>query len=84
MNEILEAPRGTQAILTAMNTTTQEYLAQVISEWIFLILQVFGGQLGHGLLLVTFAIRRKQLKRCIVVTNFCFTWLFSSISYSLV
>ncbi|KZS88489.1 hypothetical protein SISNIDRAFT_470109 [Sistotremastrum niveocremeum HHB9708] len=57
-------------------TTTQTY------EWVFIILQILGGQIGLPILLGTFLLS-KRTSRTAVLDSFCLTWIISSISYSL-
>ncbi|KZS96265.1 hypothetical protein SISNIDRAFT_482851 [Sistotremastrum niveocremeum HHB9708] len=56
---------------------------QLIFNWLYIIIQILGGQIGLPLLLLTFIFSR-SVRRDIVVGNFCLTWIISSVSFSLV
>ncbi|KZT34759.1 hypothetical protein SISSUDRAFT_245261 [Sistotremastrum suecicum HHB10207 ss-3] len=56
---------------------------QLIFNWLYIIIQILGGQIGLPLLLLTFIFSR-SVRRDIVVGNFCLTWMISSVSFSLV
>ncbi|KZT41827.1 hypothetical protein SISSUDRAFT_1059137 [Sistotremastrum suecicum HHB10207 ss-3] len=65
-----------------MSDATESAPNQRLFNWVYIILQVLGGQIGLPILLVTFTLSR-TVRRQLVVSSFCFTWIISSVSFSL-
>ena len=68
-------------VLVLFHTLTSNTV-QRVAETVFLVLQVVGGQVLLPLLVLAI-IFSKKVSRHPIFTNFCFSWIVSSIFYSL-
>ncbi|KAF8521528.1 hypothetical protein JB92DRAFT_2890757, partial [Gautieria morchelliformis] len=70
-----------QLLLTPNVSASLDSMSGLDERAIYLALQVLGGHIGFPILLL-FSIFCKTAKRDLTFLNFCFTWIFSSITFS--
>ncbi|KAF8504282.1 hypothetical protein JB92DRAFT_2967922 [Gautieria morchelliformis] len=76
--QLLLTPNAS-AILDSLNRQDEELRRQ---QAIYITLQIIGGHIGLPILLL-FSIFSKKAPRNLIFLNFCFTWIFSSITFSI-
>ncbi|KAF8476487.1 hypothetical protein JB92DRAFT_3050655 [Gautieria morchelliformis] len=76
--QLLLTPNGS-AFLDSLNRQDEELRRQ---QAVYLALQIIGGHIGLPILLL-FSIFPKKPPRNLIFLNFCFTWIFSSITFSI-
>ncbi|KAF8487891.1 hypothetical protein JB92DRAFT_1463129 [Gautieria morchelliformis] len=76
--QLLLTPNAS-AFLDSLNRQDEELRRQ---QAIYLALQIIGGHIGLPILLL-FSIFPKKAPRNLIFLNFCFTWIFSSITFSI-
>ncbi|KAF8485510.1 hypothetical protein JB92DRAFT_3026590 [Gautieria morchelliformis] len=79
INVQLLLTQNASAILDSMNRPDEQLRQQ---QAIYRALQIIGGHIGLPILLL-FSIFSKTAQRDLTFLNFCFTWIFSSITFSL-
>ncbi|KAF8476490.1 hypothetical protein JB92DRAFT_1881013 [Gautieria morchelliformis] len=76
--QLLLTPNAS-TFLDSLNRQDEELRRQ---QAIYLALQIIGGHIGLPILLL-FSIFPKKAPRNLIFLNFCFTWIFSSITFSI-